>query len=125
MEQIRPAVGSHGGAGTLINSTGSFREARGCISVAVDCRQVIAERLELAGPGGSLCVPSRKIPWLEKMAGNRAVGSPGCQELSVFVGNTLSLIGILPEQLNEKTLDGTCGAGVAESVICDSGKVRS
>jgi hypothetical protein len=122
MEQIRPAVGSHGGAGTLINSTGSFREARGCISVAVDCRQVIAERLELPAPAGSLCVPSRKISWLEKMAGNRAVGSPG---LSRIVGNTLSLIGILPEQLNEKTLDGTCGAGVAESVICDSGKVRS
>lgn len=38
-----------------MNTTGSFREARGCISVAVDCRQVIAEPLEL--PAGLLrCV---------------------------------------------------------------------
>ncbi len=48
MEQIRQAAGSHGSAGTLINTTGSFPEARGCISVAVDCRQVIVARLELS-----------------------------------------------------------------------------
>jgi len=122
VEQIRQAAGSHGSAGTLINTTGSFREARGCISVAVDCRQVIVARLELSAPAGSLCVSCSKMSSLEKMAGNRAVDSRG---LSRIVGNTLSLIGIPPEQLHEKTLDGSCGAGVAESVIGNSGKPRS
>ena len=54
-----------------MNTTGSFREARGCISVAVDYRQVIAEPLELAA-GSLKCVLEEDV--LARKAGRPSGG---------------------------------------------------
>ena len=59
---------------------------------------------------------------LTKIAGNRPADSPG---LSRIVGNTSSHVGILTEQLNEKTLNGTRRAGVGDGVICNPRKLGS